>query len=129
MTVSLSFDEIDEKNVCSYYTPTAGGYFQRPQEFPAALALIGLRYPRHKVVGSDRLISPAHLTWPCSSITLRNFTANEGELSSSIQMKRSTLYAEATACFELTQEPWLVNALAKEASKIWSPIWRSGDGP
>ncbi|MGD1865002.1 MAG: ATP-binding protein [Phormidesmis sp.] len=98
------------------------GYPSRPESFPQSLALVGMRDVRdYKVAagGSDRLNTASPFNIKVRSFTLRNFTHEE--------VKR--LYAQHTEetgqaftdeaverAFYLTQgQPWLVNALAKEA--------------
>lgn len=118
-------DEIDalQNNVLiSVLRQLRAGYFQRPQEFPAALSLIGLRDIRdYKVAsgGKDRLISPSPFNVAVRSITLRNFTTREVQtlLQQHTDETGQRFTPEATGLvFELSQgQPWLVNALAKEA--------------
>lgn len=98
------------------------GYPRRPSHFPQSLALIGLRDVRdYKVAAgsSSRLGTASPFNIKVESLTLRNFTQDEV----------AQLYGQHTAetgqpftadainsAFTLTQgQPWLVNALARQA--------------
>ncbi len=123
----LFLDEIDALSgevLVSVLRQLRDGYEARPANFPWSLALIGLRDVRdYKVPSADeprRVLGTASpFNIKARSLTLRNFTREEV----------AELYAQHTAdtgqvftpeacerAFELTQgQPWLVNALAKEA--------------
>lgn len=121
----IFLDEIDAlKNevLISVLRQLRSGYYRRPDGFPAALALIGLRDVRdYKVAsgGSTRLTSPSPFNIAVRSIMLRNFTA--AEVSALLQQHTGETGQPFTAdalthVFYLTQgQPWLVNALAKVA--------------
>jgi hypothetical protein len=118
-------DEIDALRdgvLVSVLRQLRDGYRNRPEHFPASLALIGLRDVRDYKVASgerDHLGTSSPFNIKVRSITMRDFTAGEV----------AELYAQHTAdtgqrfepealalAFELTQgQPWLVNALAKVA--------------
>ncbi|MEO0373877.1 MAG: ATP-binding protein [Cyanobacteria bacterium P01_A01_bin.17] len=120
----IFIDEIDalaDETLISVLRQLRNGYFKRPEGFPHALALIGLRDVRdYKMAagGSERLHTASPFNIKVKSLNLRNFTAVEV----------AQLYAQHTAetgqiftvgavdrAYELTQgQPWLVNALAKE---------------
>ncbi len=118
-------DEIDSLKddvLLSVLRQLRDGYPNRPEGFPHALALIGLRDVRdYKVAsgGSDRLNTASPFNIKVKSLTLRNFTAPEvaelygqhtaetGQVCTDEALKRA---------FDLSLgQPWLVNALAKEA--------------
>lgn len=120
----IFIDEIDalmDDTLVTFLRQLRDGYPRRPQHFPHALALIGMRDVRdYKVAsgGSSRLQTASPFNIKVKSITLRNF--NRAEV---IQLYQQ--HTEATGqpftpeamrmAFELTQgQPWLVNALAKE---------------
>ncbi|MGH9938328.1 MAG: ATP-binding protein [Blastocatellia bacterium] len=123
--LALFIDEIDSLEgdvLISALRQLRAGYPQRPQAFPWSLALIGLRDVRDykiKSGGSERLTTASPFNIKLESLTLGNFTAEEV----------ATLYRQHTAetgqvfteealrrAFELTQgQPWLVNALARQA--------------
>ncbi len=115
-------DSLQDSVLISVLRQLRDGFPNRPDGFPYALALVGLRDVRdYKVAagGSSRLNTASPFNIKVKSLTLRNFTA----------LEVAELYAQHTAdtgqrftdeatetVFELTQgQPWLVNALAKEA--------------
>jgi hypothetical protein len=127
----LFLDEIDalqDQALISALRQLRDGYPDRPHGFPWSLALIGLRDVRdYKVVsgGSERLHTASPFNIKVESLTLRNFTAEEV----------AALYEQHTAetgqvftpeaskrAFGLTQgQPWLVNALARQATQFLAP--------
>lgn len=129
--LALFLDEIDalqNETLISVLRQLRVGYTRRPDSFPAALALIGLRDVRdYKVAsgGSERLTTASPFNIKADSLTLRSFTRAEVQ----------ELYAQHTAAtgqaftaaaldraFDLTQgQPWLVNALARQAVDVVQP--------
>lgn len=127
----LFLDEIDALQgaaLLSVLRQLRDGFADRPLGAPWALALIGLRDVRdYKVAsgGSERLTTASPFNIKVESLTLRDFTPAEV----------ATLYAQHTAdtgqvftpaalarAFELTQgQPWLVNALARQAVEVIAP--------
>ncbi|WP_148125609.1 ATP-binding protein, partial [Nostoc sp. PCC 7120 = FACHB-418] len=120
----LLIDEIDslqDQTLISVLRQLREGYRSRPENFPSSVGLIGLRDVRdYKVAsgGSDRLNTSSPFNIKVTSITLRNFNAEEVvELYQQHTAATGQIFTpEATAtAFDLTQgQPWLVNALAKE---------------
>ncbi|WP_414546023.1 ATP-binding protein [Nostoc sp. CCY0012] len=120
----LFIDEIDslqDQTLISVLRQLREGYRSRPENFPSSVGLIGLRDVRdYKVAsgGSDRLNTSSPFNIKVTSITLRNFHAEEvAELYQQHTEETGQIFTpEATAtAFDLTQgQPWLVNALAKE---------------
>ncbi|BAY74355.1 hypothetical protein NIES25_07680 [Nostoc linckia NIES-25] len=120
----LFIDEIDslqDQTLISVLRQLREGYRSRPENFPSSVGLIGLRDVRdYKVAsgGSDRLNTSSPFNIKVSSITLRNFNAEEvAELYQQHTEETGQIFTpEATAtAFDFTQgQPWLVNALAKE---------------
>ena len=120
----LFIDEIDslqDETLISVLRQLRDGYRSRPKNFPSSVGLIGLRDVRdYKVAsgGSERLNTASPFNIKVSSITLRNFNAEEVvELYQQHTEDTGQIFTpEATAtAFDLTQgQPWLVNALAKE---------------
>jgi len=124
----LFLDEIDalqDAALISVLRQLRSGYPNRPWAFPWSLALIGLRDVRdYKVAsgGSDRLHTASPFNVKVEALTLRPFTAEEV----------AALYGQHTAdtgqaftaealrlAFDLTQgQPWLVNALARQAVQV-----------
>ncbi len=121
----LFIDEIDSlqnDTLISVLRQLRDGYRNRPENFPSSVGLIGLRDIRdYKVAsgGSDRLNTASPFNIKVSSITLRNFNAAEVKelYQQHTEETEQVFTSEATAtAFDLTQgQPWLVNALAKEA--------------
>jgi DNA polymerase III delta prime subunit len=118
----LFLDEIDalqDQTLISVLRQLRDGYYDRPEGFPWALALIGLRDVRdYKVAagGSDRLHTASPFNIKVRSLSLADFTADE---VATLYHQHTTetgqpFTPEATQrAFELTQgQPWLVNALA-----------------
>ncbi|MBD2502894.1 AAA-like domain-containing protein [Anabaena azotica] len=120
----LFIDEIDslqDQTLISVLRQLRDGFPNRPENFPSSVGLIGLRDVRdYKVAsgGSDRLNTSSPFNIKVTSITLRNFHAEEvAELYQQHTSETGQIFTpEATAtAFDLTQgQPWLVNALAKE---------------
>ncbi|NET62289.1 MAG: AAA family ATPase, partial [Symploca sp. SIO2E6] len=117
-------DEIDslrDETLISVLRQLRSGYPNRPQKFPQALALIGVRDVRdYKVAsgGSERLNTSSPFNIKIKSLTLRNFTLTEvTQLYEQHTAATGQVFATDAVerAFALTQgQPWLVNALAKE---------------
>lgn len=124
----LFLDEVDTLQndaLLSILRQLRDGYTHRPHAFPHALALVGLRDVRdYKVAsgGSIRLHTSSPFNIKAESITLRSFTPQE--VATLYQQHTGdtgqVFTPEATArAFELTQgQPWLVNALARQAVRV-----------
>lgn len=121
----LFIDEIDSLQndvLLSVLRQLRSGYPNRPEGFPHALALIGLRDVRdYKIAsgGSDRLSTASPFNIKVKSLTLENFTAlevNELYQQHTAQTTQKFTPEAIALAFSLTKgQPWLVNALAKEA--------------
>ncbi|WP_414546026.1 AAA-like domain-containing protein [Nostoc sp. CCY0012] len=114
-------DSLQDETLISVLRQLRDGFPNRPENFPSSVGLIGLRDVRdYKVAsgGSDRLNTSSPFNIKVTSITLRNFHAEEvAELYQQHTAETGQIFTpEATAtAFDLTQgQPWLVNALAKE---------------
>ncbi len=124
----LFLDEIDalqDNALISVLRQLRDGYPDRSQAYPWSLALIGLRDVRdYKVAsgGSNRLDTASPFNIKVESLTLRAFTAQEvAELyQQHTDDTGQTFTPEALRhAFELTQgQPWLVNALARQAVEV-----------
>ncbi|NEP16653.1 MAG: ATP-binding protein [Leptolyngbya sp. SIO4C1] len=120
----ILIDEIDSlqgDSLISVLRQLRSGFPNRPQGFPQALALIGVRDVRdYKVAagGSNRLNTASPFNIKIESLTLPNFTPAEvTELYNQHTAETGQPFtAEATQrAFELTQgQPWLINALARQ---------------
>ena len=132
-------DEIDALRdvvLISVLRQLRDGHKLRPVAFPWSLALVGLRDVRdYKVAAGDvdRLHTSSPFNIKAESLTLRDFTRDEV----------AELYAQHTAetgqgwaaeaverAFELTRgQPWLVNALARQAVQVVAPTDPSPSRP
>ena len=115
-------DSLQDDVLLSVLRQLRDGYPNRPEGFPCSLALVGLRDVRdYKVAsgGSDRLNTASPFNIKVKSLTLRDFTAAEvAELYAQHTEQTQQVFTEEAiqTAFDLTQgQPWLVNALAKEA--------------
>lgn len=115
-------DALQDNVLLSILRQLRDGYPNRPEAFPQSVALVGLRDVRdYKVAagGSDRLNTASPFNIKVRSFTLRNFTADEvGQLYDQHTQDTGQAFTSAAQqrAFELSQgQPWLVNALAKEA--------------
>ncbi|MBT9316251.1 ATP-binding protein [Leptothoe spongobia] len=120
----IFIDEIDSlqnETLISILRQLRSGYPDRPNHFPHALALIGVRDVRDYKVssgGSDRLNTASPFNIKIKSLTLRNFNADEvGQLYSQHTAETGQGFEPEAVnyAYDLTQgQPWLVNALGKE---------------
>jgi hypothetical protein len=101
------------------------GHPNRPGAFPWSLALVGMRDVRdYKLVsgGIDCAHSSSPFNIKVESFTMRDFTVGEvAELYAQHTAETGQCFEEAAVakCFELTQgQPWLVNALARQAVEV-----------
>ena len=121
-------DEIDalqDATLISVLRQLRDGYPNRPEGFPWSLALVGLRDVRdYKVAsgGSERLHTASPFNIKAESLTLHNFTA--AEVAALYAQHTDDTGQEFTAqaverAYWLTQgQPWLVNALARQAVEV-----------
>ena len=123
--VVLFIDEIDaleDRVLISILRQLRSNYPNRPNAFPQSVALIGLRDVRdYKVAsgGSERLNTASPFNIKVESLTLDNFTAEEVVTLYS-QHSAETGQAFSAGATQLAYElsngqPWLVNALARQA--------------
>jgi type II secretory pathway predicted ATPase ExeA len=127
----IFIDEIDalqDEALLSALHQLRDGYPQRPKNFPASLALIGLRDVRdYKVAsgGSERLGTTSPFNIKVRSLSLSDFTADEvAALYQQHTGETGQVFTAAAKArgFELTQgQPYLVNALAKVAVEELAP--------
>ena len=129
--VVLFLDEIDAlsgKSLLSVLHQLRSGYRTRPDHFPHALALIGLRDVRDyrlRDSGEPEAGEPVQVLGTASpfnikveSLTLHNFTAEEvGDLYAQHTEETGQVFLPEAVelAWELTRgQPWLVNALARQ---------------
>ncbi len=115
------FDALGGKTLLSVLDQLHTGYTSRPTPFPHSLALIGLRDVRDYQIGPKgrRLGTSSPFNIKLASLRLRDFTADEvAELYAQHTAETGQSFAPAAnaLAFELTRgQPWLVNALARQA--------------
>jgi hypothetical protein len=124
-------DEIDALRgdvLISVLRQLRDGYRNRPENFPASLALIGLRDVRdYKVAsgGSSTLGTASPFNIKVESLTLRNFTRDEvAELYQQHTADAGQVFLPEAVdrAFYWTQgQPWLVNALARQMVETLVP--------
>lgn len=114
------FDALTDPTLQSVLDQLHSGYTARPEPFPQALALIGLRDVREHQFGPEeqRLGTSSPFNIKLESMRLRDFTAEEvAELYAQHTAATGQGFAEKAVAraFELTRgQPWLVNALARQ---------------
>ena len=131
LPVVLFLDEIDalrDDALLSVLRQLRAGYNNRPRAFPQCLALIGLRDVRDYRVaagGSSHLGTASPFNIKVASLTLRNFTQEEvARLYGQHTADTGQRFADGAVAraFDLTRgQPWLVNALAREATEKGVP--------
>lgn len=127
----LFLDEIDalqDQALIAVLRQLRAGYPSRPHAFPWALALIGLRDVRdYKVAsgGSERLNTASPFNIKVESLTMESFTpADVAALYQQHTDDTGQVFTPEALerAFELTQgQPWLVNALARQAVQVLAP--------
>ena len=126
-------DSLQNQTLISVLRQIRDGFPRRPRGFPQSVALIGMRDVRdYKVAsgGSDRLntaspfnIKPFNIK--VESLTLGNFSLEEvqslyGQHTAATGQK-VTLEAIQRAFYLTAGQPWLVNALARQATEVLAP--------
>ncbi len=121
-------DEIDalaDETLISVLRQLRSGYNRRPHSFPHSVGLIGMRDVRDYKVksgGSERLNTSSPFNIKAESLTLNNFTLSEVEelYLQHTQATGQVFTPEAIQqAFYLTDgQPWLVNALARQATQV-----------
>ena len=121
-------DSLQNQTLITVLRQIRDGFPRRPQGFPQSIALIGMRDVRdYKVAagGSSRLNTASPFNIKVASLTLGNFSYAEveGLYRQHTEATGQVFTAEAVHhAFDLTQgQPWLVNALAKEATEVLAP--------
>jgi hypothetical protein len=125
----LFFDEIDAlrgESLRSVLRQLRDGYQYRPTEFPASVALCGLRDVRDYKAASGgdptRLGTSSPFNIKVSSLRIGDFSGAEvGDLYAQHTSETGQPFtAEAVArAFDYTQgQPWLVNSLAREVTEV-----------
>lgn len=123
--VVLFLDEIDalfDDTLISVLRQLRGGYADRPEHFPHAVILVGLRdvrdYKARIRDGSSTLGTSSPFNIKSESLTLANFTADELAALYRQHSEETGQVFQAAAlvrAFELTRgQPWLVSSLARQ---------------
>ncbi|MEB3227306.1 MAG: ATP-binding protein, partial [Synechocystis sp.] len=120
-------DEIDalqDESLIAVLRQLRSGYPRRPQNFPHSLGLIGMRDVRDYKVksgGSDRLNTASPFNIKVASLTMGNFSFEDvRDLYQQHTDATGQIFTPeaVTHAFYLTDgQPWLVNALAREATQ------------
>lgn len=132
--IVLFLDEIDslrDEMLLSVLRQLRSGYSRRPRHFPQSVALIGLRDVRDYKIRArsaaldDTLGTASPFNIKVESLTLQNFTAEQvADLYAQHTRDTGQVFEEG-ACrlaWELTAgQPWLVNALARQAVETLAP--------
>nr|WP_017714638.1 hypothetical protein [Prochlorothrix hollandica] len=118
-------DSLQNQTLISILRQLRDGFPRRPQGFPHALGLIGMRDVRDYKVrsrDSDRLNTASPFNIKAESLTLSNFSFEEvQELYLQHTEATGQIFTLEAIChaFYLTDgQPWLVNALARQATTI-----------
>ncbi|BAZ89101.1 hypothetical protein NIES932_05700 [Raphidiopsis curvata NIES-932] len=124
----IFLDEIDsltDEALIFILRQLRSGFPRRPQGFPHSVGLIGMRDVRDYKVksgGSERLNTSSPFNIKAESLTLSNFTLSEVEelYLQHTQATGQVFTPEAIhQAFYLTDgQPWLVNALARQATQV-----------
>src|SRR5215475_5991129 len=123
--LALFFDEVDAlsgQSLISVLSQLRDGYYERPEGFPASVALCGLRDVRDYKAASggdpSRLGSSSPFNIKLESLRLGDFTPDEvRELYAQHTEETGQRFTPDAVdrAIELTAgQPWLVNALARE---------------
>lgn len=121
-------DSLQNQTLISVLRQIRDGFPRRPRGFPQSVALIGMRDVRdYKVAsgGSDRLNTASPFNIKVESLTLGNFSLEEvqslyGQHTAATGQK-FTPEAIQRAFYLTAGQPWLVNALARQATEVLAP--------
>ncbi|BFM39588.1 AAA family ATPase [Synechocystis sp. LKSZ1] len=118
-------DSLQNQTLISVLRQLRDGYPRRPQGFPQSLALVGMRDVRDYKVksgGSERLNTASPFNIKVESLTLGNFSFEDVQ---SLYQQHTDATGQLftpealTHAFYLTDgQPWLVNALARQATEF-----------
>ena len=118
-------DSLQDEALISILRQLRSGFPNRPHGFPHSLGLIGMRDVRDYKVksgGSDRLHTASPFNIKAESLTLRNFSFEEvQELYHQHTEATGQIFTPEAIhhAFYLTDgQPWLVNALARQATQV-----------
>jgi hypothetical protein len=118
-------DSLQDQTLISILRQLRAGYPNRPQGFPHSVGLIGMRDVRDYKVksgGSERLNTSSPFNIKAESLTLSNFSFTDVQ---SLYKQHTTETGQVFTpeaiqrAYYLTDgQPWLVNALARQATQV-----------
>ncbi|PNK03574.1 polyketide biosynthesis operon protein CyrO, partial [Cylindrospermopsis raciborskii S07] len=118
-------DSLEDQTLISILRQLRAGYPNRPQGFPHSVGLIGMRDVRDYKVksgGSERLNTSSPFNIKAESLTLSNFSftdvQNLYEQHTTATGQVFTPEAVQQAYYLTDGQPWLVNALARQATQV-----------
>ncbi len=118
-------DSLQDQTLISILRQLRAGYPNRPQGFPHSVGLIGMRDVRDYKVksgGSERLNTSSPFNIKAESLTLSNFSftdvKNLYEQHTTETGQIFTPEAIQRAYYLTDGQPWLVNALARQATQV-----------
>ncbi|TPX28975.1 ATP-binding protein [Cylindrospermopsis raciborskii] len=118
-------DSLQNQTLISVLRQLRDGFPRRPRGFPHSVGLIGMRDVRDYKVksgGSERLNTSSPFNIKAESLTLSNFTftdvQNLYEQHTTATGQVFTLGAVQQAYYLTDGQPWLVNALARQATQV-----------
>ncbi|MFM7558883.1 ATP-binding protein, partial [Cylindrospermopsis raciborskii] len=118
-------DSLEDQTLISILRQLRAGYPNRPQGFPHSVGLIGMRDVRDYKVksgGSERLNTSSPFNIKAESLTLSNFTFTDVQNLYEQHTKATgqvfTPEAVQQAYYLTDGQPWLVNALARQATQV-----------
>lgn len=121
-------DSLQDDLLLSILHQLRDGFTYRPKSFPWSLALIGMRNVRDYKVksgGSERLNTSSPFNIKAESLTMDNFTAAEvAALYRQHTDETGQVFTPEAVqlAYDLTLgQPWLVNALARQAVEVFAP--------
>jgi type II secretory pathway predicted ATPase ExeA len=125
-------DSLQDDLLLSVLHQLRDGFIYRPKGFPWSLALIGMRNVRDYKVksgGSERLNTSSPFNIKADSLTMGNFTATEvAALYRQHTDETGQVFTPEAVqrAYDLTWgQPWLVNALARQAVEVFAPDRRA----
>ncbi|MGJ0605768.1 ATP-binding protein [Cylindrospermopsis raciborskii] len=118
-------DSLQNQTLISVLRQLRDGFPRRPRGFPHSVGLIGMRDVRDYKVksgGSERLNTSSPFNIKAESLTLSNFSftdvQNLYEQHTTATGQVFTLGAVQQAYYLTDGQPWLVNALARQATQV-----------
>ncbi|UJL32435.1 ATP-binding protein [Cylindrospermopsis raciborskii Cr2010] len=115
-------DSLQNQTLISVLRQLRDGFPRRPRGFPHSVGLIGMRDYKVKSGGSERLNTSSPFNIKAESLTLSNFSftdvQNLYEQHTTATGQVFTPEAVQQAYYLTDGQPWLVNALARQATQV-----------